>query len=248
MNAGGFACTALVQPAVSPFFLPLADFEFAPFVETLGLTLRLALTTTAILLVLGIPLAHWLNVSRLPGIGLIQTMVGLPIVLPPTVIGFYLLVAFAPGHPPGSWWREWTGQPLSFSFLGLVVGSVFYSLPYAVQPFQAALGAVPDAMVEAAAASGAAPWRAFWRVRVPLARRGLVVGATLSFAHTVGEFGVVMMLGGNIPGKTRVASIALYDSVEKADYVTAHIYAVSLLVLSGALLSLVTWLQRRAPS
>lgn len=226
---------------------PLADFEFAPFLETLGLTLRLALTTTAILLALGIPLAHWLNVSRMRGIGLVQTIVGLPVVLPPTVIGFYLLVTFSPGHPPGSWWKEWTGTPLTFSFLGLVVGSVFYSLPYAVQPFQAALGAVPDAMVEAAAAAGAAPWRAFWRVRVPLARRGLLVGATLSFAHTVGEFGVVMMLGGNIPGQTRVASIALYDAVEKPDYPTAHIYAVSLLMMSGILLSLVTFLQRRAP-
>ena len=228
--------------------LPFADFEIAPFLETLGLTLRLALTTTAILLILGVPLAHWLNTSRLPGIGLIQTLVGLPIVLPPTVIGFYLLVAFAPGHPPGSWWRAWTGHALSFSFPGLVVGSIFYSLPYAVQPFQAALGAVPGALVEAAAASGAAPWRAFWRVRVPLARRGLLVGATLSFAHTVGEFGVVMMLGGNIPGQTRVASIALYDAVEKSDYPTAHLYAVSLLMVSGVLLSLVTWLQRRTPS
>ena len=248
MHVGGFACTDFVPPAVPLPTLPVADFELAPFLETLGLTLRLALTTTAILLVLGVPLAHWLNVSRLPGIGLVQTIVGLPIVLPPTVIGFYLLVAFAPGHPPGSWWREWTGQPLSFSFLGLVVGSVFYSLPYAVQPFQAALGAVPDTMAEAAATSGAAPWRAFWRIRVPLARRGLLVGATLSFAHTVGEFGVVMMLGGNIPGKTRVASIALFDAVEKSDYPTAHIYAVSLLVMSGMLLSLVTFLQRRAPS
>ena len=116
-----------------------------------------------------------------------------------------------------------------------------------MQPFQAALGAVPGALVEAAAASGAAPWRAFWRVRVPLARRGLLVGATLSFAHTVGEFGVVMMLGGNIPGQTRVASIALYDAVEKPDYPTAHLYALSLLLVSGALRSLVPFLQRRAP-
>ncbi len=228
--------------------MPFADFEIAPFLETLGLTLRLALTTAAILLALGIPLAHWLNTSRLPGVGLIQTLVGLPIVLPPTVLGFYLLIAFAPTHPPGSWWTAWTGGRLSFSFLGLVIGSVFYSLPYAVQPFQAALGAVPDALVEAAAASGAAPWRAFWRVRVPLARRGLLVGVALSFAHTVGEFGVVMMLGGNIQGQTRVASIALYDAAEKPDYPTAHLYAVTLLVVSGVLLSLVTWLQRRAPS
>ena len=177
MNVGGFACTAFVQLAVPLPFLPLADFEFAPFLETLGLTLRLALTTTAILLVLGIPLAHWLNISRLPGIGLVQTVVGLPIVLPPD--GHRLLSAG--GFRAGASARlvvDGNGQarPLSFSFLGLVVGSVFYSLPYAVQPFQAALGGVPDALVEAAAASGAAPWRAFWRVRVPLARRGLLVG------------------------------------------------------------------------
>ncbi len=228
--------------------LPVADFEFGPFLETLTLTLRLALTTTAILLALGIPLAHWLNTSRLPGIGLLQVVVGLPIVLPPTVLGFYLLVASSPNHPPGSWLKEWTGQQLSFSFWGLVIASVFYSLPYAVQPFQAALGAVPDTLVEAATATGATPQRTFWRVRVPLARRGLLVGAALSFAHTVGEFGVVMMLGGNIQGETRVASIALYDAVQKRDYSTAHLYAVSLLFISGVLLSLVTWLQRRAPS
>ena len=230
--------------SAAPF---LADFEWGAFAEALELTLRLALTTTAILLVLGIPLAHWLNVSRMPGVSFVQTLVGLPVVLPPTVIGFYLLVAFSPGHPPGSWWREWTGGPLSFSFTGLVIGSVLYSLPYAVQPFQAALGGVPDMLVEAAAATGAGPWRAFWRVRVPLARRGLLVGAALSFAHTVGEFGVVLMLGGSIPGQTRVASIALFDAVQRSDYPTAHLYAVTLLVSSAVLLSLVTYLQRRAP-
>ena len=209
--------------------------------------MRLALTTTAILFAVGLPLAHWLNTSPRRGVGVIQTLVALPIVLPPTVIGFYLLVAFAPQHFPGSWWSRLTGRPLSFSFTGLVIGSVFYSLPYAVQPFQAALRAVPDALLEAAAAAGAAPWRAFWRVWVPLARRGLLVGAALSFAHTVGEFGVVLMLGGSIPGETRVASIALFDEVQKGDYTAAHIYAVSLLVISGMLLSLVTWLQRRSP-
>ena len=227
--------------------MPLADFETGPFAEALGLTLRLALTTTAILLVVGVPLAHWLNTSRVWGIALVQTLVGLPVVLPPTVIGFYLLVAFSPAHPPGSWWRQWTGGTLSFSFLGLVVGSVLYSLPYAVQPFQAALGGVPHTLVEAAAGAGAAPWRAFWRVRVPLARRGLLVGAALSFAHTVGEFGVVLMLGGSIPGRTRVASIALFDAVQRSDYSTAHLYALTLLASSAVLLSLVTYLQRRAP-
>ncbi len=227
--------------------MPFSIFISAPYWEAIGLTLRLALTTTAILLAAGIPLAHWLNTSRLPGIGLVQTLVGLPIVLPPTVLGFYLLVAFAPSHPPGSWWRAWTGHSLSFSFFGLVIGSVLYSLPYAIQPFQAALGSVPDTLVDAAAAAGATPLRAFWKVRVPLARRGLLVGGALSFAHTVGEFGVVLMLGGSIPGQTRVASIALFDAVEKGDYATAHVYAITLLIVSGLMLSVVTILQRRRP-
>ncbi len=231
-----------------PSALPLADFEFAPFLQALGVTLRLALVTAAILVAFGIPLAQWLNTSRFRGIWLLQVIVGLPVVLPPTVLGFYLLMAFNPTRPPGLWWMQWRGEALSFSFVGLVVGSVLYSLPYAVQPFQAALAAVPGPLVEAAAASGAPPWRAFLRVRVPLARRGLLVGAALSFAHTVGEFGVVMMIGGSIPGKTRVASIALYDAAEKADYPTAHVYAVTLLALSGVMLSLVNWLQRRSPN
>ena len=148
--------------------------------------------------------------------------------LPPTVIGFYLLVCFAPGHFPGSVWMAMTGRSLSFSFVGLVIGSVLYSLPYAVQPFQAALRGVPAVMLEAATAVGATPWRTFWRVHLPLARRGVTVGAALSFAHTMGEFGVVLMLGGSIPGETRVASIALYDEVEKFNYPTAHLYAVTL--------------------
>ena len=216
------------------------------FVESVLLTLRLALTTTALLLALGIPLAHWLNTTRWSRTAsALQTLVSLPIVLPPTVIGFYLLVCFAPGHFPGSVWFSLTGRSLSFSFFGLVIGSVLYSLPYAVQPFQSALRAVSAPMLEAAAASGANPWRTFWRVHLPLARSGVTVGATLSFAHTIGEFGVVLMLGGGIPGETRVASIALYDEVEKFNYPTAHLYAFTLLVLSGALLSVITFFQRR---
>ena len=224
----------------------LADLSASPFAQAMGLTLRLSLATSLLLLLLGVPLAHWLNTSRLPGISLVQTLVTLPVVLPPTVIGFYLLVAFAPGRFPGSLWVRLTGHPLSFSFEGLLVGSILYSLPYAVQPFQAALRAVPRDLLEAASALGARPWRAFWRVRLPLARRGLLVGVALSFAHTLGEFGVVLMLGGGIPGQTRVASIALYDEVEKANYPTANEYALTLLLVSGGLLSVVTSLQRRA--
>ena len=217
-----------------------------PFVQAVALTLRLALATTFLLLALGVPLAHWLNTSRWRGISLVQTLVALPIVLPPTVIGFYLLICFAPTHLPGSLWVRLTGDALSFSFTGLLIGSVLYSLPYAVQPFQAALKGVPVVLLEAAAATGASPWRTFRRVHLPLARRGVTVGAALSFAHTMGEFGVVLMLGGNIPGKTKVASIALYDEVEKGSYDTANVYALTLLLISGVLLSVVTLLQRQA--
>ncbi len=227
--------------------LQLSSFNLHPFLQSLALTLRLSLTTTLLLLALGIPLAHWLNTSRWRGAALVQTLVALPMVLPPTVIGFYLLVCYAPDHLPGSLWLRLTGRALSFSFTGLVIGSILYSLPYAVQPFQAALRAVPVTMLEAAVATGAAPWRTFWRVHLPLARRGVLVGATLSFAHTVGEFGVVLMLGGSIPGETKVASIALYDEVQKFNYPLAHAYAATLLVVSGVLLSAVTFLQRDAP-
>ena len=237
---------AIAGAALILFCVPIAALGERPFLQSILLTLRLALTTTLLLLVCGVPLAHWLNVSPWGGAAMIQTLVALPIVLPPTVIGFYLLVCFSPLGPPGSWWVRLTGETLSFSFLGLLIGSVLYSLPYAVQPFQAALKGVATSLLEAASASGATPWRTFWRVHLPLARRGVTVGAALSFAHTMGEFGVVLMLGGNIPGQTRVASIALYDEVEKFNYPTAHLYALTLLLISGALLSVVTFLQRRA--
>ena len=229
------------------FCLSPASFVAHPFPQAIALTLRLAFSTTLLLLLLGIPLAHWLNRSVWRGVPVIQTLVGLPIVLPPTVIGFYLLVCFAPSHWPGSWWLHWFGGTLSFSFLGLLIGSMLYSLPYAVQPFQAALKGVSPTLLEAAAATGASPLRTFWRVHLPLARRGVTVGVALSFAHTMGEFGVVLMLGGNIPGRTRVASIALYNEVENGHYGTAHFYALTLLLISGALLSVVTFLQRHAP-
>ena len=227
-------------------FLPPAACRLPPFLLSLALTLRLSLITTLLLLLCGVPLAHWLNTSRWRGAGLVQTLVALPMVLPPTVIGFYLLICFAPDHLPGSLWLRLTGRALSFSFTGLVIGSILYSLPYAVQPFQVALRSVPSAMLEAAATTGAGPWRTFWRVHLPLARRGLMVGATLSFAHTVGEFGVVLMIGGSIPGETRVASIALYDEVQNFNYPLANAYAVTLLLVSGVLLSAVTLLQRDA--
>jgi molybdate transport system permease protein len=213
--------------------------------QSLWLTLRLATITTLVLAVLGLPLAHWLNTTRWRLAPAIETLVALPVVLPPTVIGFYLLVAFSPNHPPGSWWRAAAGAPLAFSFTGLVIASVFYSLPFAVQPFQAALRAVPRELLDAGAALGARPARVWLRLHLPLAWRGIVVGLTLGFAHTLGEFGVVLMIGGSIPGVTRVASIALYDEVQKLAYTQAHAFAAVLLALSFALLLFVTLLQRR---
>jgi molybdate transport system permease protein len=213
--------------------------------QSLWLTLRLAAITTVVLGLVGLPLAHWLNSTRSRLAPALETIVALPIVLPPTVIGFYLLVAFSPQHAPGSWWRALTGEPLAFSFSGLVIASVFYSLPFAVQPFQAALRAVPRDLLDAGTALGARPQRVFWRLHVPLAWRGIAAGLTLGFAHTLGEFGVVLMIGGAIPGVTKVASIALYDEVQALSYPTAHAFAATLLAVAFVLLLIVTLLQRR---
>ncbi len=217
-----------------------------PLWQALGLTLKLAAITTLVLGLVGLPLAHWLNTTRSRLAPFWETLVTLPIVLPPTVLGFYLLVAFSPQHPPGSWWVALTGGPLSFTFTGLVIASVIYSLPFAVQPFQAALRAVPEELLDASRASGATAWRTWWRVHLPLARRGIGAGLTLGFAHTLGEFGVVLMIGGSIPGETRVASIALYDEVQVLNYPAAHAFAATLLVISFALLLVVSILQRRS--
>jgi molybdate transport system permease protein len=223
-------------------FLGLSDALW----QSLWLTVRLAAITTLVLGVLGLPLAQWLNSTRCRIAPAIETLVALPIVLPPTVIGFYLLVAFSPNHPPGSWWEHIIGAPLAFSFTGLVIASVIYSLPFAVQPFQAALRGVPRELLDAGATLGAPPWRVFLRLHTPLAWRGIAAGLTLGFAHTLGEFGVVLMIGGSIPGVTKVASIALYDEVQALAYPTAHAFAATLLALSFLLLLAVTLLQRRA--
>lgn len=217
----------------------------SPLWQSLGLTLKLAAITTLVLALLGLPLAHWLNTTRCRIAPIVETLVTLPVVLPPTVIGFYLLVGFSPNHPPGSWWSAAFGTPLAFSFTGLVIASVFYSLPFAVQPFQAALRSVPRELLDAGSALGAQPLRVWLRVHLPLASRGIAAGLTLGFAHTLGEFGVVLMIGGSIPGVTRVASIALYDEVQKLNYPEAHAFAAMLLGLSFVLLLIVTFLQRR---
>ena len=213
--------------------------------QSLWLTLRLAFSATAVLLGLGLPLANWLNGTRFPGAAALEALVGLPIVLPPTVIGFYLLVLLSPQHPFGAFWLRLTGDTLTFSFSGLLIGSIVYSLPFAVGPFQSALKAVPTAYVEAMYALGATSRQVFWRVRLPMARRGVLAGATLCFAHTLGEFGVVLMLGGSIPGKTKVASIALYDEVQRLNYPLAYTYAALLAAFSFSLLFAIALLQRR---
>jgi molybdate transport system permease protein len=213
--------------------------------SAVGLTLRLALVTSLVLLVVGLPLANWLNNSRLRGVIFIETLVSLPIVLPPTVIGFYLLVLMAPQRPLGAAWTSVFGHPLPFSFAGLVAGSVLYSLPFAVQPFQAAFRGVGKDMVDSALALGLTRRQVFWAIVLPLSRHGILTGVSLSFAHTMGEFGVVLMLGGNIPGETRVASIALYDEAQRLNYGAAHAYALILLVISFVILAGIAFLQRR---
>ncbi len=176
---------------------------------------------------------------------ILEAIIGLPIVLPPTVLGFYLLVVFAPQNFFGAAWQHLFGQQLAFSFSGLVLGSMLYSLPFAIQPFQSALRGVPRLFIEVAALE-ANPFQVFWYIRLPLALRGIVVGATLAFAHTFGEFGVVMMIGGSIPGVTKVASVALYNEVQKPNYAVANQYAVILLALSFGLLLSVVLIQRHS--
>ena len=224
----------------------MTDWQFpSELWDAIGLTLRLAGVTSIVLLVIGIPLANWLNNSKMRGIIFVETLVSLPIVLPPTVIGFYLLMLMAPQQPVGAAWMSVFGHPLPFSFAGLVAGSVLYSLPFAVQPFQAAFRGVGRDLVQSALALGLTKRQTFWSIVLPLSKHGILTGVSLSFAHTMGEFGVVLMLGGNIPGETRVASIALYDEAQKLNYGTAHAYALVLLAISFAILIGIAFLQRR---
>lgn len=211
----------------------------------LWLTMRLALTTTAILLVFGTPLAWWLANTRSRVRPFIETVVALPLILPPTVLGFYLLIALGPSGPIGALMTRLGGAPLVFTFTGLVIGSVIYSLPFVVQPLQSAFAGVGRRPMEVAATLGAAPLDRFFRVALPLARNGYLTAAVLGFAHTVGEFGVVLMIGGSIPGETQVLSIAIYDNVEMLEYGRAHWLAGGLLLLSFGLLLIVYAANRR---
>jgi len=213
----------------------------------LWLTLRLASIATAILLLMGTPLAWWLAHTRARAKAAVEAVTALPLVLPPTVLGFYLLVLLNPESPLGAAWVQVTGSALTFSFAGLVVASVLYSLPFAVQPLQATFEAIGRAPLEAAASLRASPLDAFFTVASPLALRGYLTAAVLSFAHTLGEFGVVLMVGGNIPGRTRVVSIAIYEHVETLSYDAAHVLSALLLAFSFAVLLLVYTLNRRFP-
>ncbi|MEO7558116.1 MAG: molybdate ABC transporter permease subunit [Gammaproteobacteria bacterium] len=220
-------------------------FQVSDLWDPISLTLRLAALTSLGLLILGTPLAWWLarTCSRLkiP----IEAIVALPLVLPPTVLGFYLLIAFAPHGLIGAPWLALSGHTLAFSFGGLVIGSMLYSLPFVVQPLQNAFEGVSTNLLDAASTLGAAPLRRFFTVAVPLSTRGFITALTLGFAHTVGEFGVVLMIGGNIPGQTQVLSIAIYDHVESMEYGQAHLLSIGLLLFSFVTLSLVYSLNRR---
>lgn len=214
--------------------------------EPLWLTARLATLTTLVLLAVGVPLAALLAHSRSRWRPLAETLVAMPLVLPPSVLGFYLLLAFSPAGALGAWLRDALGVQLVFSFAGLVVGSTLFSLPFMVQPVQTALAALPPSLREASTTLGKSRLHTFWRVELPCIRPALIAAVVMSFAHTVGEFGLVLMLGGNIPGVTRVASIAIYNEVEGLNYAAAHVYAAVLVAFSFSVVLAVHLLRRRA--
>lgn len=213
--------------------------------QAFWLSIRLAAVVSVILLAIGLPLAHWLTFSRVRGKFLIESIVSLPLVLPPTVLGFYVLMAVGARSPVGRWWMSWTGHGLAFTFEGLVIASVLYSLPFAVQPLAASFAQVDPLLREASANLGASNVRTFFRITLPLSIEGVVAGLVLSFAHTLGEFGVVLMVGGNLPGVTKTVSISIYDHVQALQYREANVTAGVLLVLSFAMLAAVYGLRRR---
>src|SRR6204780_5063167 len=214
--------------------------------QAFRLTIELAVVVSAILFVVGLPLAYWITFSRRRWKFLVEALVALPIVLPPTVLGFYLLVALGSRSPLGRWWQSITGHTLTFTFSGLVIGSILYSLPFAVQPFAASFTSVDRKLIAASATLGASPLRTFFRVVMPLSVPGLITGAALTFAHTMGEFGVVLMVGGNIPGVTRTVSIDIFDRVQGSDYAGANQTALLLLAFSFAILAVVYGVNRKA--
>ena len=213
--------------------------------QAFWLTIRLAIAVTAVLLVLGFPLAYWIAFSRWRWKFAFEAVVALPIVLPPTVLGFYVLFALGQRGPIGRFWQATTGHTLAFTFTGLVIGSALYSLPFTVQPIAAALAAVDKRLLAASEMLGASKARTFWHVTAPLSIPGVLTAIALTFAHTMGEFGVVLMVGGNIPGVTRTLSINIYDQVQNLDYSAANTTALVLIVIAFVLLSLVYSLNRQ---
>ena len=212
----------------------------------LFLSIRLAAATTAVLLAIGIPIAYWIVYSPRRWKVLVEAIVAVPLVLPPTVLGFYVLVAIGPQSPIGRLYAAVAGHGLAFTFEGLLVASVLYSLPFAVQPFSAEFAAVDRRLLEASWSLGVSRLATFRRVVLPLSVRGLITGTVLSFAHTLGEFGVVLMVGGNLPGVTRTVSISIYDAVQSLDYRAASRTSLLLLAISFAMLAITYGLQRRA--
>ncbi len=208
--------------------------------QSVWLTIELASITTVILLALGTPLAWWLARSKAWWTEAVAAVIALPLVLPPTVLGFYLLVALGPDGPGGVIAGAWGGRTLAFTFEGLVFGSVLYSMPFVVQPIRNAFAAIGDRPIEVAATLRASPRRAFWTVAVPLARPGFLTGAVLGFAHTVGEFGLVLMIGGNIPGRTKVLSVAIFDYVEASHWREANILASGMVIFAFAIMLTIT--------
>lgn len=213
--------------------------------QSVRLTIELAGITTVILLVIGTPIAWWLARSHAWWKEIVATIIALPLVLPPTVLGFYLLLTLGPNGPGGLIASLWDGRTLAFTFEGLVAGSVLYSMPFVVQPIRNAFAAIGDRPLEVAATLRASPRRAFWTVAVPLARPGFLAGAVLGFAHTVGEFGLVLMIGGNIPGRTKVLSVAIFDFVELSQWREANILAAGMVVFAFAVILTMTLVGRR---
>jgi molybdate transport system permease protein len=213
--------------------------------EALRLTLALALATTAILTLAGLPLSYWLATSRWRGSGVIESIIALPLVLPPTVLGFYILVATGPRSPLGRLYADLTGSLLPFTFSGILFGSVLFNLPFAVRPFLAAFAGINRRLVEASWCLGETRWNTFRRVTLPLCWPGVLAGIVLTFAHSIGEFGVVLMVGGNIPGVTRTLSIAIYDDVQALDYASAGRTSLFLVLFSFLALCLAQFLGRR---
>ena len=208
-------------------------------ISALLVTIKLASITTVILIIIGTPIAWWLSQTRFKFKVVIEAIIALPLILPPTVLGFYLLMTLGTNGPIGNFMESLGGSSIAFTFTGLVVGSVIYSLPFVVQPLQNSFASIGKQPMEVAATLGASKLDRFFTVAVPLARSGFITASVLGFAHTVGEFGVVLMIGGNIPGETGVLSIAIYDHVEAMEYGQAHVLAVGLLVLSFVMLLIV---------